>query len=111
MEKDLVDEFYRGDELKHDYDKPMWDLLPLEQIQKIVEVLTFGAKKYSKNKWKEVPDAKERYFAALMRHLTSWRFNEDKDQESGLSHLAHAGCCLIFLMWLEDHDGRNKNIK
>jgi hypothetical protein len=96
----------RGDELKFDRGKPMWDLIPLEQIEKIVEVLTFGANKYAKDKWKEVPDAKERYFASLMRHLTKWRFNEDKDSESGLSHLAHAACCLIFLMWFEDNNNK-----
>ena len=101
--EDITDKFNRGDDLKKDHGKPMWDLIPLEQVQKIVDVLTYGAKKYAPQKWKEVPDAKERYFAALMRHLTSWRFNETDDPESGLSHLAHAACCLIFLMWFEDN--------
>ena len=93
----------RGDNLKKDYGKPMWDLLPLGPVRKIVEVLTFGAAKYAPEQWKQVPDARRRYFAALMRHVTAWWEGEKIDPESGLSHLAHAGCCLLFLMWFEDN--------
>jgi hypothetical protein len=28
---------------------------------------------------------------------------EDKDPESGLSHLAHLGCCVVFLIWHEKY--------
>jgi hypothetical protein len=94
----------RGDKHKKDGNKPMWDLLPMEQVGKIVGVLTFGAKKYSKDGWKAVPDAKNRYFAAMMRHIVAHQGGEKVDQESGLSHLSHAACCLTFLMWLEDND-------
>jgi hypothetical protein len=52
--------------------------------------------------WQKVPNAKERYFAALMRHLTAWWDGERADPESGLHHLAHAGCCLLFLIWFDD---------
>lgn len=83
---------------KDDAAKPMWDLLPYGEVEKIVEVLTFGAKKYAPDNWKKVPDAQRRYFAAMMRHLTAHQRGEDNDPESGLSHLAHAGCCLLFLM-------------
>jgi hypothetical protein len=38
------------------------------------------------------------FFAALLRHLFAWWRGEELDPESGLSHLAHAGCCLMFLM-------------
>jgi hypothetical protein len=87
---------------KFDQDKALWDLLPLKTVGKIVDVLTFGAKKYSPGNWKIVPNAEDRYFAALMRHLTAWQSGEKTDPESGMSHLAHAGCCLLFLLWFED---------
>jgi hypothetical protein len=92
----------RGDENKKDHDKPMWDLLPYNQISKIVDVFTFGASKYGPYRWKKVENARERYFAAMMRHLTSWWEGEKYDSESGYHHLAHAGCCLLFLMWFDE---------
>jgi len=86
---------------KYDAGKPRWDLLPLEPIKAVVDVLTFGAKKYAPNNWKKVARPRERYYAALQRHLYAWRLGEKKDPESGLPHLAHALCCLVFLAWFE----------
>lgn len=36
--------------------KPRWDLLPLLLVEKIVEVFSFGAKKYAPNTWQKLPD-------------------------------------------------------
>jgi ribosomal protein L32 len=89
------------DGIKFDSDKPRWDLLPLDLIEPVVRVLTMGAKKYADDNWKIVPDARKRYFSALMRHLTAWQSGEKVDPESGESHIAHAICNLIFLEWLD----------
>lgn len=86
---------------KFDEDKPRWDLLPLRVIEYVVRVLTFGAKKYGDNNWQKVARAQERYYAAAMRHLSAWQAGEVADSESGLPHLAHAACCLMFLGWFE----------
>jgi hypothetical protein len=86
---------------KFDGGKLEYGLLPPKALQDIVEVLTFGAQKYERDNWKCVPDAKRRYFDALQRHLWAWKNGEQIDVESGLHHLAHAGCCLMFLM---EHD-------
>jgi hypothetical protein len=67
----------------------------------IVKVLEFGAKKYDVDNWQRVPQARTRYFDAAMRHLIAWREGESTDAESGLHHLAHAGCCVVFLLWFE----------
>jgi hypothetical protein len=83
--------------LKYDRDKPRWDLLPLNPVKDIVDVLTFGAAKYGPNNWRHVDNAHERYYAALMRHIVAYRGGEINDPESGLPHLAHAMCCLVFL--------------
>jgi len=91
---------------KDDHDKPMWSLLPMFIIERIVEVLNFGAKKYEPNNWQRVPKAENRYFSAAMRHLTAWQMGESTDKESGLSHLAHAACCLVFLMWFAERDAK-----
>ena len=77
--------------------KPRLDLLPTSSLESIAEVLTFGAAKYSDNNW--CRGARwGRYYSALLRHLFAWWRGEDLDPETGLSHLAHAGCCLLFLM-------------
>lgn len=93
---------------KFDTGKPRWDLLPWIEVEEIVKVLTNGSTKYSDNNWKFVPNAKERYFAAAERHITAWRKGELFDDEDGLHHLSHAGCCLLFLRWL-DSEGEEKD--
>lgn len=89
---------------KYDTDKTEWSLLPWDQVEKIVRILMFGAQKYGYLNWTQVPNWRYRYTNALYRHLYAWAYKgESKDFESGESHLAHAGCCLLFLMYLEDH--------
>lgn len=63
----------------------------------IAKVLDFGAKKYDSWNWSK-GIAWSRVYGALLRHLFAWWRGEDRDPESGLSHLAHAGCCLVFLL-------------
>lgn len=65
------------------------------------EVGTFGASKYSPRGWLSVPDAKERYMDALMRHLMHHFSGEDIDPESGLKHLAHAAWNILAVLDLE----------
>lgn len=77
--------------LKYDTDKLRWDLLDLKLIKEIVKVYSFGAKKYTDNSWQQVENAKERYYAAMMRHLEAYRAGEKKDPESGLLHTSHIG--------------------
>lgn len=83
---------------KFDTDKPRWDLLLWPEIETIVKVLTYGAKKYGEYNWVQVEPFKDRYFAAFMRHIVAWQSGEDIDAESGLPHLAHAACSILFLM-------------
>jgi hypothetical protein len=77
--------------------KPRLDLLPPAAMEAIAKVLTFGAGKYGDNNWARGARW-GRYYAALLRHLLAWWRGEELDPETGLSHLAHAGCCLVFLL-------------
>lgn len=82
--------------------KARFDLVPWTAIEEIAQVLTFGAAKYDDNNW--CRGARwGRYFRALCSHIFKWwrRENGGRDEETGYSHLAHAGCCLIFLMEYE----------
>lgn len=94
--------------IKHDGEKPRWDLLPLSTLEGAVRVLTFGAGKYSPDNWTHVPDPVRRYYAAMMRHLTAWQSGELVDPETGERHLDHAICCLLFLRW---HDERARSVQ
>ena len=86
---------------KADAGKPRLSLLPWRTVQQIVAVLEFGAAKYGADNWQRVPNARQRYFDATMRHLLAWWDGERLDAESGLPHLAHAGCCILFLLWAD----------
>lgn len=86
---------------KYDNEKPRWDLLPWKGAEEVVGVLTFGAKKYGPDNWRSVEGSRWRYFAAAMRHLVAWWSGESTDPESGFKHLAHAICCLLFLLEVE----------
>jgi hypothetical protein len=43
-----------------------------------------------------------------MRHFKSYIRNKKLDEETRVSHLAHAICCLLFLLWF-DIDGQGKD--
>lgn len=92
--------------VKFDNDKPQWSLLPFKALKEVVDVLTYGAKKYAPDNWKKVPNAKQRYIDAGFRHFTAYAAGEKLDPETGKSHLAHAICCLLYLLAFEIGEDR-----
>ena len=86
---------------KDDKEKNRLDLIEPEFIEGVGKVLTFGANKYEPNNWQKVEDAEDRYYAAALRHLIAWRKGEKTDPESGLSHLDHVACNIMFLQHFE----------
>ena len=79
-----------------DYKKLRTDLLPVSFLTQLAGVLGFGAKKYGDHNWKAGINY-NRLYGATLRHLIAFWGGEDIDPESGLSHLAHAGCNIAFL--------------
>lgn len=94
--------------VKHDAGKPRLTLLPWGPIMRVVDVLEFGASKYAVDNWQRVADAESRYANAAMRHIVARVQGEKTDPESGLLHLAHATCCLLFWMWFDARDGAER---
>lgn len=87
---------------KFDADKPRPELLPATALLEVVKVLTKGAEKYDDNNWREGEGSStQRYLGALMRHVFAYSQGEDKDPETGLSHMAHAACNALFLLEAE----------
>ena len=82
---------------KDDSKKIDLSLLPYHPLKEIAEVLEFGAKKYSRDNWRK-GFAHERLMAAILRHALAYNEGETYDPETGLCHLAHLGCMLLFLM-------------
>lgn len=87
---------------KDDAGKTPWHLMPPDALNEIAQVLEFGARKYGDRNW-ERGMAWSRPFSALMRHMWAWWRGEDRDPETGFSHLAHAGCCILFLLTYYGH--------
>jgi hypothetical protein len=83
--------------VKHDTGKLRFDLLPVDSIREVVWVLMFGSAKYGDRNW-ETGMAYSRLYAAALRHLMAWWEGEERDPESNLPHLAHAICCVLFLL-------------
>lgn len=86
---------------KDDAGKARWRLFPWTAAKIVLNVLEHGAKKYGEDNWKLVQDGERRYVDAAMRHLVAHISGEEMDEESGLPHLAHAACSVLFAihMW------------
>lgn len=89
-----------GSAMKFDQDKLPLHLLSTEAMNQTAAVLAFGADKYAAHNWRK-GFAWSRPLSAALRHITAFNAGEDKDPESGLSHLAHAACCIMFLLEFE----------
>lgn len=95
---------------KDDGDKDRFDLIPPEGMFAVARVLTFGARKYDERNW-ERGMKWSRVFGALMRHMWAWWAGKGPtsenfafgslDDETGFSHLWHAGCCIMMLIAFE----------
>lgn len=88
---------WKADGWKADQGKTDWALLPPDALQEVAEVFTRGAEKYGPRNW-EKGLSYGRVFSACMRHLWSFWMGEENDPEWGKHHLAHAACCVLFLL-------------
>lgn len=82
--------------LKYDTDKPRVDLLDPLALEGIANVLGFGAKKYAAHNWRG-GILYSRLLGAILRHTFAIQRGEDTDPESGLPHVDHLGCSVMFL--------------
>jgi len=82
---------------KNDDGKPALGLLPFAPLEEVAKVLGYGAVKYGKYNFKGGFEY-TRLIGAALRHLFAFARGQDKDPETGLSHVAHAVCNLLFLL-------------
>lgn len=87
--------------IKHDSGKRRLSLIEPLFIQTLGDVITFGAEKYAPNNWRLCEDT-SRYKDALLRHIYAYLSGEFTDPETGIEHLAHAACNLMFLQYFDN---------
>lgn len=87
--------------VKHDQEKIPLELLSSTWLMGVGRVLGFGAKKYAAHNWRKGLQ-QSRLLGAALRHIVAYLGGEDRDEETGLSHLYHASCCLMFTSELKE---------
>jgi len=87
--------------IKLDSGKRRLSLIEPQFINTLGDVITFGAEKYAPENWRLCEDT-SRYKDALLRHIYAYLSGEQKDQETGIDHLAHAACNLMFLQYFDN---------
>lgn len=86
--------------VKHDQGKPPISLINRRALEEEARVMAYGAKKYAAHNWRKGISS-SRLLDAALRHILAYADGENLDLETGLSHLAHARCCLAFQIELE----------
>lgn len=89
---------------KDDKGKPMAGVLLdfSRALQTVVDVGTYGAKKYTRLGWATVPEGSQRYLDAMMRHLLAMDVDPDGlDPDTGLPHLAHVAWNALAVLELQ----------
>jgi hypothetical protein len=87
---------------KHDAGKLDWTLLPFEALEGAVRVMqsVIDAGKYPRDNWKTLENGEQRYRSGGLRHRFARLAGEQIDPESGLPHIDHEICNLLFERWM-----------
>jgi hypothetical protein len=88
--------------LRFNTGKLRYSQLSTSAIRSIVEVLEFGATKYPIHNWRKGFNYTV-VLDSIQRHLEAFKELEDKDKESGLSHIAHVLTNAMFLQHMINH--------
>jgi len=97
--------------IKFDSEKVEYHYMSSIAINELNRVLSFGAKKYAAHNWRGGLKW-SRVISACLRHIFAWLGGETHDKETGLNHLAHAMCCLMFLLeFAETHKNLDDRFK
>lgn len=82
--------------VKFDSEKVRFDLISVPALEGLARVLTYGASKYEAHNWRKGIEW-HRLIRATLAHFTSFMRGEDMDPESGLPHIDHVMCNVMFL--------------
>ena len=82
--------------------KPKWSLIDFKSLEPLVRVMEMGMSKYGYNNWKAGRSFTET-LESLLRHIIAWKETKSTDDESGITHLAHAAANVMFLLQMEQN--------
>lgn len=83
---------------KNDSGKVPLSILTIESLTAEARAFEYGAKKYSRNNYKNGMEW-SRMLDATLRHVMAFNAKQDLDEESNLNHLWHAKACLAMLIY------------
>jgi hypothetical protein len=91
--------------VKFSQNKIQYSLIPPYALQEVARNLTTGLKKYiERDNWKKVPNAKQEYLDALMRHLESYRRGNMYDTDSSASNMHEMSAICANAMFIMEFD-------
>ena len=85
-----------------------------DAIKELIKVCTFGAQKYARSSWKDVPNGMQRYNDARARHFIDVKLGitseKETDEESNIDHLAHEAWNCLALLQLKIEQRKRKGV-
>lgn len=82
--------------------KRNWALMPLRVFGEIIDVMQWANERpdspYTPGSWRQTPNWREVYTDALLRHIADFQSGRERDHQSNLRHLAHAGSCIAIMI-------------
>jgi hypothetical protein len=83
--------------LRYNKGKLKWSLVDWKSLEPMVRVLEMGAEKYAPYNWTKGMPVTE-VSESLLRHMFAYLDGENTDPESGIEHLGHVMCNVMFLI-------------
>ena len=84
--------------------KPQLQLIPPVLNSEVAAALQHGAEKYGPWNWRESRVGLMTYIGAIRRHCDALLDGEDRDPESGITHLGHIAANCAIVLDAQEHD-------
>lgn len=73
-------------------------------LREVEDVFEWGMRKHKDKGFELGTVSYSQHFYACLRHLWRWFFKHSKDGETARSHLAHAMCRILMIMYQEQNN-------
>ena len=90
--------------MRYNEGKPDWTLIDFKSLRPLVDVMTYGAKKYDVDNWKLPCENPRQHLQSAMRHMLELVDGNEIDDESGCLHSGHV---IANMMMYNYHKHRN----